>query len=68
MYEFILAFNKLKGYSMVAHPVGVHHDHFRYNKSVENKIMLILSLRKKSTLGHDGSITGNTAVFVLFDW
>jgi hypothetical protein len=68
MYEFISTFNKLNGYSMVAHPVGMHHDHFRDNESIENKIMFVLPLGENGGLGRGGSITGDKSVFVLLDW
>lgn len=68
MHEFISTFNKLNGYSMVAHPVGMHHDHFRDNESIENKIMFVLPLGETGGLGRGGSITGDKSVFVLLDW
>ena len=68
MHDFVSAFNKLNGYSMIAHPVGMHHDHFRADESLENKIMFTLPLGKKRLLGRGGSILGKRFVFALLDW
>ena len=59
MHNFSSAFNKLNGYSMFAHPLGMHHDHFRDDESLENKIIFTLPLGKKRLLGRGGSILGN---------
>ena len=69
MICFLSAYNKMNGYLMVAHPVGMHYDHFCEQEVVENKIMFAVSQRKKrQTLGRGGSITGGKHVFALLDW
>ena len=69
MFCFLSAFNKMNGYSMVAHPVGMHYDRFREDKeSVENKIMFAVKRNSgRNTVGRGGSITGEKHVFALLD-
>ena len=70
MFCFLSAFNKMNGYSMVAHPVGMHYDRFCEDKeSVENKIMFAVKRNSgRNTVGRGGSITGEKYVFALLDW
>ena len=70
MFCFLSAFNKMNGYSMVAHPVGMHYDRFCEDKeSVENKIMFAVKrVSGRNTVGRGGSITGEKHVFALLDW
>ena len=70
MFCFLSAFNKMNGYSMVVHPVGMHYDWFREDKaSVENKIMFAVKrVSGRNTGGRGGSITGEKHVFALLDW
>ena len=68
MHNFIVAFNKLNRFSMVAYPVGMHNDHFRNGESLENKILFTIPLPKCRSLGRGGSIVGNRYVYALLDW
>ena len=60
----------MNGYSMVAHPVGMHYDRFGEDKeSVENKIMFAVKRHSGcNTVGRGGRVTKDKHVFTLLDW
>ena len=68
MHNFIVAFNHLNRYSMVAYPVGMHEDHFTNGECLENKILFTLPRPRNGSLGRGGSLLGDRFVFALLDW
>ena len=57
LFCFLSAFNKMNGYSNVAHSVGMHCNRFRDKEFVENKIMF--AMRRHS--GHKTLKRGESA-------
>ena len=65
---FVKAFMNVNSMSLVAYPVGLHHDHFNAGgESLENKITFVLKDCNGST-GRGGSLFNNAFVFALLDW
>ena len=65
---FVKAFMNVNSMSLVAYPVGLHHDHFNAGgESLENKITFVLKDCNGLT-GRGGSLWNNEFVFALLDW
>lgn len=67
-FDFLVHFNKQHSFSLVAHAVGLHHDHFKDDdESIENKLLLTTTC---NGLGADrgGSVQCDHFVFALLDW
>ena len=68
MHEFISSFNKLNVFTMVAHPVGMHHDFNRGHESLETRVTFSFpmgTMGKNDSLGIGGSLVGNQFVFAV---
>ena len=62
------AFMNVNSMSLVAYPVGRHHDHFNAgSESLENKNTFVHKGLKRST-GRGGSLFDHGFVFALLDW
>ena len=65
---FVKAFMNVNSMSLVAYPVGQHHDHFNAGgESLVNKITFVHNGLKGST-GQGGSLFNHGFVFALLDW
>jgi len=65
---FVKAFMNVNSMSLVAYPVGLHHDHFNAGgESLENKITFVLK-DCNGLMGRGGSLFNNQCVFALLDW
>ena len=64
--SFVLLFSKLNRYSMLAHLIGMHHNHFQEDKSITHKSMFLLQMNRSGTIGHGGRILRNHFIFALF--
>ena len=65
---FVKAFMNVNSMSLVAYPVGLHHDHFNAGgESLENKITFVLKGCNGLT-GRGGSLFNNEFVFAFLDW
>ena len=64
----VKAFMNVNSMSLVAYPVGLHHDHFNAGgESLENKITFVLKGCNGLT-GRGGSLFNNEFVFAFLDW
>jgi hypothetical protein len=70
MFAFLECFNTSHTFLMVCYPVGMHNDHFKHSdKSLENKILLLIDSKKLSgTVGRGGCIMGTHYMYALLDW
>ena len=68
LHDFIVAFSKINYFSMVAYPVGMHHDHFREGESLESKSAFTVPVGRNGSLGRGDSVLGNRFVWVLTSW
>ena len=68
MHSFVYAYTRITYFSMIAYPVGMHHDHFHDGESLEGKMVFSIAPPENESLGRGGSVLGRLYVYALTNW